>query len=127
MRTRTNLYLAGLFFLIAIALFVLIATHKTKAVSEVTATDSNNTVARYIDEAEKQDALERDQREQTNKLTKLAKAKKDSVECQFWTLQKQKKSTNPRIDEKITQFCELPPEQAATLTSANETSSQPKP
>jgi len=122
MRTRSNLYLAGFFSLLAIILFVLIATHKTKTVIEAPVNDvSSNTVARYIDEAEKQDALERDQKEQANKLAKLTKAKKDSVECQFWTLQKQKKSTNPRIEEKITQFCELQPDQTATLTSSTET------
>ena len=121
MFARSNLYLAGFFFLIAIILFALIATHKTKTVRETPVNDASNTVARYIDEAEQQDSLIRDQREQANKLAKLTKAKKDSVECQFWTLQKQKKSTNPRIEEKITQFCELQPDQAAPLTSPNET------
>lgn len=122
MLARSNLYLAGFFFLIAIILFVLIATHETKIASEAPVNDASNTntVARYIDEAEKQDALERDQKEQANKLAKLAKAKKDSVECQFWILQKQKKSTNPRIEEKITQFCELQPDQTAALISASE-------
>ena len=120
MRTRSNLYLAGLFFLAAIVLFVLIATHKTKVVSEAPVDDASNTVAKYIDEVERKNELERDQKELANKLAKLAKAKKDSVECQFWMLQKQKKSTNPRIEEKITQFCELQPDQTAALASATE-------
>lgn len=115
MRAPSSLQLAGIFFIIAIGLLVLIVTHKpAKTVPEAPVRSSvdSDTITKYIDEAEKQNELERDKKEQANKLAKMIKAKKDSVECQFWQQQKQKKATN-RVDEKITQFCELSPEQIA--------------
>jgi hypothetical protein len=123
MRAPTPLHLAIILFIIAAALLVLIATHKTKAVvvpTERSAIAEEDNFEKYIDEVEKQNALERDQKEQAEKLANLAKARKDSVECQFWTQQKQKHSANKRVEEKITQFCELPP---TTDTSAADTSS----
>jgi len=121
MRVPSNSHLSIALFLIAIALAVLIATHKTHIATDTSLNHNDDTVAKYIDEVEQQDILERDQREHAAKLAKLAKAKRDSVECQFWMQQKQKKSTDPRLNDKITQFCELPLEQStASLPSAKE-------
>lgn len=112
MRAPSNLQLAGIFFLIAIAVFVLIITHKKSTTAELPTRD--NTVTHYIEAVQQQEEQARDQKEQTDKRAKLAKAKQSSTECQFWKLQKQNKSTNPRIGEKIAQFCELAQEQTAS-------------
>jgi uncharacterized protein YcbK (DUF882 family) len=122
MRAPTSIQFTGIFFLIAIAVLItLIATHKTNpsaaANTSITST-TENTVSKYIDAIEKQNELDRDQKEQADKLAKLAKAKKDSVECQFWMQQKQNQSTNPRLDEKLTQFCELQPDQTTSAPKA---------
>lgn len=124
MRAPSNNQLAGIFFLIATVLLVLIATHKTKVVTEtsnINQTDTTDTVTKYIDEVERKNELERDQKEQANKLAKMIKAKKDSTECQFWMQQKPKKSINPRVSDKITQFCGLPLDQTAALTPSTGT------
>lgn len=120
MRAPSNLQLAGIFFVITLILMVLIVTRKTTKVTEAPASYSNNTIAKYVDEAKQQNDLERDQREQADKLEKLAKAKRFSVECQFWKQQKEKqtKQTNLRTDEKIIQFCELPQAQTAASAAA---------
>lgn len=128
MRALRPLHIAIFFFIIAAALLALIATHKTRATPVDTlrpvAAEEDN-FSKYIEEAEQQNAIERDRKEQTEKLAKLAKAKKDSVECQFWTQQKQNHATNKRVEEKITQFCELPQTQdAASTTSTSQDAAQ---
>jgi hypothetical protein len=115
MRAPSNLHLAGIFFLIAIAVFALIFTHKTKPAPTLTAPD--NSVTQYIQAVEQQNEQARDEKDQADKLATLAKAKQDSPECQFWKQQKQNKSTNPRVGEKIAQYCELGLEQTAAEAS----------
>ncbi len=117
MRAPSNLQLAGALFLISIALFVLILTHKKSTTAELPTSD--NTVTQYIQTVQQQEQQARDEKEQTEKHTKLAKAKENSAECQFWKLQKQNNSTNPRIGEKIAQFCELAQEQTASSAPSN--------
>jgi ribosome assembly protein YihI (activator of Der GTPase) len=112
MRAPSNLQLAGTLFLISIAVFVLIITHKKSTATELP--NSDNTVAQYIQTVEQQEQQARDEKEQADKRAKLTKAKQDSAECQFWKQQKQNKSTNPRIGEKIAQFCELALEQTSS-------------
>lgn len=110
MRLPSNIVLARIFFVIAAGLLVLVFTHKREAPAAVApiAAPNENAVNNYIAEVEKKNELERDEIEQAHKIAKLAKEKKDSVECQFWTQQKAKSSKpNPKTDEKITQFCEL--------------------
>lgn len=119
MRAPSNLQLAGIFFLIAIVLMVLIFTHKSSVATDAPKTYADDTVTKYIDEVEKQNNLERNEKEHAEKLAKLAKAKRDSVECQFWKQQqKQAQQVNPRTDEKVIQFCELQPDQASSSTSS---------
>jgi vacuolar-type H+-ATPase subunit I/STV1 len=117
MRAPSNLQLAGILFLIAIALFVLIITHKKSTTAELPTSD--NTVTQYIQTVEQQEQQTRDEKEQAEKREKLAAAKEISAECQFWKLQKQNNSTNSRIGEKIAQFCELALEQTASSAPAN--------
>lgn len=112
MRAPSNLQIARILFLIAIAVFVLILTHKKSTTAELPTRD--NTVTQYIQTVRQQDELARDEKEQAEKRAKLVKAKENSVECQFWKQQKQNKSNNPRIAEKIAQFCELALEQPAS-------------
>lgn len=109
MRLPSNIVLARISFVIAAGLLVLIFTHKREApAAPAPIAVSENTVNNYIAEVEKKNELERDEIEQARKVAKLAKAKKDSVECQFWTQQKAKSSApNPKTDEKVAHFCEL--------------------
>ena len=65
MRAPSNLQLAGILFLIAIAVFVLIATHKKPATAELSTSD--NTVAEYIQAAQQQEEQARDEKEQAEK------------------------------------------------------------
>jgi hypothetical protein len=96
-----------LFFAIAILLLALISTSKPKPHPNMNvAPEDNNTVANYIDEVQRKNDLERDEKAQAEKLAAMAKAKKDSVECQFWK-QQQTQKTTPKIEEKVSQFCEL--------------------
>jgi hypothetical protein len=102
--------LARIFFVIAAGLLVLIFTHKReKPVQPPVVTESSEgTVTKYIAEVERKNELERDEIEQARKLAKLAQAKKDSVECKFWTQQKASSSKpNAKTDEKIAHFCEM--------------------
>ena len=111
MRLPSNIVLARIFFVIAAGLLVLVFTHKREAPAQqpvVAAASEEGTVTKYIAEVERKNELERDEIEQTRKLAKLAQAKKDSVECKFWTQQKASSSKpNPKTDEKIAHFCEM--------------------
>jgi len=116
MRAPSNLQLAGIFFLIAIAVFVLIIAHKKSPTAQLPASD--DTMTQYIQTVQQQEEQDRDSKEQAEKQAKLTNAKENSAECQFWKLQKQNKSTNPRVGEKIAQFCEIALEQTASSAPA---------
>lgn len=109
MRIPSNIVLARIFFVIAAGLLVLIFTHKRPApVQAAPVVEEEHVVENYIKEVELKNELERDAVEQARKHEKLAKAKKESVECKFWTQQKASSSKpNPKTDEKIAKFCEL--------------------
>jgi predicted Holliday junction resolvase-like endonuclease len=117
MRAPSSLQFAGILFLIAIAVFVLITTHKKSTTAELPTSD--NTLTQYIQTVQQQEELARDEKEQAEQRAKLAKDKENSVECQFWKQQKQNKSNNPRVAEKIAQFCELALEQTVSSAPAN--------
>jgi septal ring factor EnvC (AmiA/AmiB activator) len=107
MQLPTNIIVAGLFFIAALGLFTLIFSHKHEpAAQEEPDTQATDRLNNYIEEIEKQNDQERDQREEADKLAKQIKAKKESVECQFWTKQ-QATQASKRNAEKVTQFCEL--------------------
>ena len=101
-----KIVITALFLIIVVVLVTLIATSKPKVQPTSTAPQEDNTLTNYIAEAQRKNDLERDEREAAYKLEKLAKAKKDSAECQFWTKQHANKAS-PRTTEKVTQFCEL--------------------
>lgn len=109
MRLPSNIVLARISFVIAAGLLILVFTHKREApVQAAPVVENEHVVEDYIKEVELKNELERDAIEQTRKQEKLAKAKKDSVECKFWTQQKANSSKpNAKADEKIAQFCEL--------------------
>ncbi len=109
MRLPSNIVLARISFVIAAALLVLVFTHKRAApVHTSPVAENEHVVENYIKEVELKNELERDAIEQTRKHEKLAQAKKDSVECKFWTQQKASSSKpNAKTDEKIAHFCEL--------------------
>ena len=111
------LHIAIIFFAIAAALLFTVFTHKSKPAAvtvEQSSIAAEERFSQYLDNAEKQNELERDQREEAEKLAKKIKIRKESVECQFWKQQKQDK----RTQEKIAQFCELPPTENATSSVA---------
>jgi len=117
MRAPSHLQLAGILFLIAIAVFALIITHKKSTTAELPTRD--NTLTQYIQTVQQQEELARDEKEQAEKHAKLATAKENSVECQFWKQQKQNKSNSQRVTEKIAQFCELALKQTASSAPSN--------
>ncbi|RZA00652.1 MAG: hypothetical protein EOO68_11040, partial [Moraxellaceae bacterium] len=75
MRAPSSRLIAVILFAIATLLLALIATHKPKVATSTVTTHSDDTVAKYIEEVEKQNTLERDRKEQADKLAKLTKAK----------------------------------------------------
>ncbi|RYY03797.1 MAG: hypothetical protein EOO53_07850 [Gammaproteobacteria bacterium] len=101
-----KIIITTLFLVIAVVLVTLIATSKPKVQPKPVTVEEDNTISKYVDDVQLKIDLDRDEKEQANKQAKLAKAKRDSVECQFWK-QQQAKKTTPKIEAKITQFCEL--------------------
>lgn len=115
------LHIAIVFFGVAAALLFAIVTHKSKPAAttvEQSSIAAEERFSQYIDNAEKQNALERDQREEAEKLAKKVKARKESLECQFWMQQQKQNQKDKRVQEKITQFCELPPTENPTSSVA---------
>lgn len=116
------LHIAITFFALAAALLVAIVTHKSKPAAVIvdrSVVVEEERFAEYLDEAEKQNALERDKREEAEKIEKIAKSRKESVECQFWK-QQQKHKQDKRVQEKIAQFCELPAKEAPSSSQADQ-------
>ncbi|GGY60981.1 hypothetical protein GCM10011613_00380 [Cellvibrio zantedeschiae] len=112
MRVPSFMTLACILFAAGAALLIFILTHKSPVVAtaapKVSAYEDEHKLSKYIAEVELKNELERDRIEQERKLARQAKAKKDSLECQFWMQQKAKSSTkNRKTEEKIAQFCEL--------------------
>ena len=101
-----KIIITALFSVIAVVLVTLIATSKPKVHPKPVIVEEDNTISKYVDDVQLKIDLDRDEKEQANKQAKLAKAKRDSVECQFWK-QQQATKTTPKIEAKITQFCEL--------------------
>lgn len=118
MRISPKLVIAGLF-AVAILIFTLIFTSETKVVAEpVVATEpSDHTVSEYIEKVEMQNELERDAKQEAYMHEKMAKAKKESVECKFWQQQLTAKAT-PKNKEKVAQFCELQDEASSESASS---------
>ena len=118
------LHIAIALFALAAVLLFLIVTHKSKPAAstvEQSSIAAEERFSQYLDNAEKQNALERDQREEAEKLAKKIKARKESLECQFWTQQQKQNQKDKRVQEKITQFCDLPPaENATSYTTENQ-------
>jgi len=125
MRLTPKLISAGLF-VIAIILFTLVFTHETKVVAQPPATEdvSERVVTSYIEKVELQNEREREERKEAYLHDKLAKAKKESVECKFWQQQLATKVT-PKNKGKVTQFCELTDESSSTSSPLDGQSSQP--
>jgi hypothetical protein len=109
MRLPSYTVLARLSFVIAAGLLVFIFTYKRPApVQAAPVAKNEHVVENYIKEVELKNEQERDAIEKTQRHEKLVKAKKESVECKFWTQQKASSSQpNPKTDEKIAKFCEL--------------------
>lgn len=111
MRAPTYKLIAGIFFILACALLTLIFIPKqTIQATETTdfSTAEEHPVADYISKKEKENEQEREALAEVDKQEQLAKAKRESAECQFWVQQKnQKNSSQPstRIEEKIAKLC----------------------
>ena len=126
MRIPFKFIVIGLF-AIALLLLALVFTHDTKVVAAPAAPEaSEKTVTKYIEKVELQNELERDAKQEAYLHEKMAKAKKESVECKFWQQQLATKAT-PKNKEKVTQFCELADEASSTSSSPEIQSAQKAP
>ena len=126
MRPSLKLISIGLFAL-AIVLFALLFTRETKVVAQPTAAaPEDHAVSKYIEKVEMQNELERDEKQAAYMHEKMAKAKKESVECKFWQQQLATKDT-PKNKEKVTQFCELAAEDNSASSTADSLSAQKAP
>lgn len=117
------LHIAITFFAIAAALLFIVFTHKSKPAAvtvEQSSIAAEERFSQYLDNAEKQNALERDQREEVEKLAKKIKARKESIECQFWMQQQKQNQKDKRVQEKIVQFCELPANESPPSSAADQ-------
>jgi hypothetical protein len=116
MRPSLKLVSIGLFAL-GIVLFALVFTSETKVVAAPpVAEPAENTVSNYVEKIQLENEKERDAQQEAYLHAKMAKAKKESVECQFWTQQQGAKPSKKNAD-KVTQFCEL----SADTSSASST------
>ncbi|RYY74327.1 MAG: hypothetical protein EOO52_15880 [Gammaproteobacteria bacterium] len=113
-------------FALAIVLFTLIFTREGKVVAVAAQEPEVNdkVVTNYIEKVELQNAQERDERQEAYTHQKMAKAKKESVECQFWTQQQAAKPSSKGAD-KVKQFCELSSDASSeSSTASNQPTSQ---
>jgi hypothetical protein len=126
MRPSLKLVSIGLFAL-AIVLFTLIFTHENKVVAELPpAEPADHAVSDYVEKIQLQNEKERDEQQEAYLHAKMAKAKKESVECQFWT-QQQGAKPSPKNAAKVTQFCELSADAGnAPSTAENQSAQKPQ-
>ena len=111
-------------FALAIILFTLLFTRETKVVSQPAAPEpADHVVDKYIEKVQLQSELERDEQQAAYMHEKMAKAKKESVECKFWQQQLAAKDT-PKNKDKVTQFCELATEDGGASSSTESLSAQ---
>lgn len=123
MRISPKLVIAGLF-AVAILIFTLIFTSKTKVVANPVVSETNDhTVSKYIEKVELQNERERDEKQEAYMHDKMAKAKKESVECKFWQ-QQLATTANKKNKDKVAQFCELNDE-ASSVSASSEPAAQP--
>ena len=123
MRPSLKLVSIGLFAL-AIVLFTLIFTHESKVVAETTVPEPNDqVVSQYVEKIQLENEKERDEQQEAYLQAKMAKAKKESVECQFWT-QQQGAKPSPKNAAKVTQFCEVSADDSSASSPAENQSAQ---
>ena len=105
MRSISKSLIAFTLLLLALGLFFLILS-KPKPVAPPAPVVEEETVSihDYEEKISREREIEQDRHFDERKQQKLATAKKNSVECQFWKQQKPSKKT----EEKIAQHCELP-------------------
>ena len=103
----SNIQIAGILSLLAIALLVMMITHKRETPAFATESHEQGSIDNYVSKLEQERQQELDEQAATAKLAKLATAKRNSVECQFWKQQKPSAKTT----EKTKEACELPPTQ----------------
>ena len=62
-------------------------------------------------------------KEETDRLAKLKTRKEQSVECKFWRQQQKTSSAAAKIEAKVDEFCNLPSNSEASISSDANTSS----
>lgn len=104
MRSISKSLIAFTLLLLALGLFFLILS-KPKPVAPPAPVVEEETVSihDYEEKISREREIEQDRHFDERKQQKLATAKKNSVECQFWKQQKPSKKT----EAKITEHCEL--------------------
>ncbi|RYZ19726.1 MAG: hypothetical protein EOO10_24010 [Chitinophagaceae bacterium] len=115
MRVSRNKLIAAAFFTLTVAIVTLIVMKPSAPVVIATTTATQTDEPSYLTEAENKRFEEWEQKDLNKKLKKQTFTKENSVECRFWKQQQSSKSTK-RIEEKVTEFCEVA--EAETASSA---------
>jgi hypothetical protein len=105
MHTIPKTFIAALLLFLGLGIFFFIL-NKPKPVAPpapVVEQESTNVVRDYEEKISREREIEQDRLFEERKQQKLAVAKKNSVECQFWKQQKPSKKT----DDKIAEHCDI--------------------
>lgn len=105
MRSISKTFIATALVLLTLGIFFLILNKPKPVAPPAPVIEQDTTsVNDYIDKVSRERELEQERHYDERKQVKMAMAKKNSVECQFWKQQKPSKKS----EEKIAQHCELP-------------------
>jgi len=96
--------------------FVMLNRPKPVPTPDPIVQQDTTSVNEYVEKVSRERELEQERHYDERKQVKLAMAKKNSVECQFWKQQKPSKKS----EEKIAQHCELPQASQDTPDSTTE-------
>jgi hypothetical protein len=104
MRTASKTLIAAALLLLTLAIFFLMLNRPVPVAPPAPVIEQDTTsINDYVDKVSRERELEQERHYDERKQVKLAAAKKNSVECQFWKQQKPSKKS----EEKIAQYCEL--------------------
>lgn len=116
MRSISKTFIAAALLLITLGIFFLILNRpKPVLTPEPVVQEDPASVNDYLEKVSRERELEQERHYDERKQVKLAMAKKNSVECQFWKQQKPSKKS----EEKIAQHCELAAQDTPSTASTN--------
>ncbi len=121
MPSISKTFIAASLLLLTLAIFAVMLNRPKPVPTPVPVVQQDTTsVNDYVDKVSRERELEQERHYDERKQTKLAMAKKNSVECQFWKQQKPSKKS----EEKIAQYCELAQASPDTQNSTEKTTSE---